>query len=187
VQVEYEKIGKRLRLKVFESFVREMWGEKATRIVRILLDKGKVNEEQIARIALMSKKEVQPLLTRLSEASLISLQDVPRGADRTAIRTIYLWYIDLAKTYSVILTSLYKTLANIIERRSFETFNVSAVIAKLHRSDVGGDEGMLGRGERVALGEWRAKRERLSVLEMRVEECVFVLRDLRGEGDEQST
>jgi len=131
---------------------------------------------------MMSKKDVQPLLTRLSSASLISLQEVPRGADRSAMRTIYLWYIDLAKTYSVILISLYKTLGNILARKHAEADKVSSILDKRERSDVRGDESLLTRGEREALAEYSDKRERLSVLERRVEECVFVLRDLAPEG-----
>lgn len=153
---------------------------------------------QISKVAMMTKKDVQPLLTELSSASLISLQEVPRGADRSAMRTIYLWYvpfflipllvsppiryIDLAKTYSVILTSLYKTLGNILVRTQHETAKVRSILDKRERSDVRGDESLLGRGERDALRDWEEKRLRLGVLERRVEECVFVLRDLAPDG-----
>lgn len=48
VAVEYENIGRRLRLKVFESFVRERWGDNAVRVIRILLDKGKMDEKHVS-------------------------------------------------------------------------------------------------------------------------------------------
>jgi len=183
VAIEYENVGRRLRFKIFETFVRERWGELAIRVLRLLIDKGKMDEKQIAKIAMMSKKDVQPLLTKLASASLISLQEVPRGADRSAMRTIYLWYIDLAKTYSVILTSLYKTLGNILARKNAETQKVSAILSKRERSDVqGNEESFLTRGEREALTAFEEKRLRLGVLERRVEECVFILRDLAPDG-----
>lgn len=91
-------------------------------------------------------------------------------------------YIDLAKTYSVILTSLYKTLGNILVRTQHETAKVRSILDKRERSDVRGDESLLGRGERDALRDWEEKRLRLGVLERRVEECVFVLRDLAPDG-----
>ena len=55
---------------------------------------------------------------------------------------------------------------------------VKAVIEKRQRSDVSEDESLLSRNERETLAEWGSKRERLTVLEMRVEEAVFILRDL---------
>lgn len=55
---------------------------------------------------------------------------------------------------------------------------VKAVIEKRQRSDVSEDESLLSRNERETLAEWGSKRERLTVLEVRVDEAVFILRDL---------
>lgn len=55
---------------------------------------------------------------------------------------------------------------------------VKAVLDKRQRTDVSLDESLLTRNERETLDEWESKRERLTVLEMRVEEAVFILRDL---------
>jgi DNA-directed RNA polymerase III subunit RPC3 len=54
---------------------------------------------------------------------------------------------------------------------------VHAVLEKRERTDVSEDESLLTRNEREVLAEWEAKRERLAVLEARVEEAVFILRD----------
>lgn len=57
VQIEYEIIGKRLRLRVFESFVRErLGGDEAVKVVRILLSMGKLNEEQVCGRLIRGKK-----------------------------------------------------------------------------------------------------------------------------------
>ena len=40
---------------------------------------------------MMPATVVRPLLTSLSAESLISIQEVPKGADRNPQRTIYLW------------------------------------------------------------------------------------------------
>jgi hypothetical protein len=89
-------------------------------------------------------------------------------------------YVDLHKAYSVILGNLYKTLYNIITRRQTEqdAADVRAVLEKRERSDVSQDESLLSRLERDILAEWSTKQERLAVLEMRVEETVFLLKDL---------
>ena len=51
---------------------------------------------------------------------------------------------------------------------------------KRDRSDVNGDERLLGRAEIDALREWENKQERLNVLLLRVEENVFIMRDMEG-------
>jgi len=88
--------------------------------------------------------------------------------------------VDLQKAYSVLLGSLYKTLYNIGVRRRAEEEEpgLKAVLDKRERSDVSQDENLLTRMERDILEEWEVKKEKLTMLEMRVEEAVFILRDL---------
>lgn len=76
--------------------------------------------------------------------------------------------------------NLYKTLYNISARRRAEEEDqgVKAVLDKRERSDVSQDESLLTRTERDVLKDWEDKREKFTVLEMRVEEAVFILRDL---------
>ncbi|KDQ60607.1 hypothetical protein JAAARDRAFT_31565 [Jaapia argillacea MUCL 33604] len=180
VQVEFEIICRRLQRRVLEAVTRERHGDDGVRILRLLLDSGKIDEKQISKIAMMAAKDLRPLLSALSTDALISLQEVPRSADRNPTRTFYLWYVDLTKTYSVLLGYLYKTLFNISMRRRAEEEEpgVQAVLVKRERSDVSQDEGLLTRVEREILQEWESKREKSTVLEMRVEEAVFILRDL---------
>lgn len=146
----------------------------------------------------MAPKDVRPLLMALSTDSLISMQEVPKSADRNPTRTIYLWlvllpsgkqsvpetfrcrYVDLQKAYSMLLVDMYKTLYNISLRRQSECEvpEIKAVLEKRERIDVSQDETLLSRLERELLRGWEEKQERLCVLEMRVEESAFILRDL---------
>ncbi|KAG6909829.1 hypothetical protein DXG01_015102 [Tephrocybe rancida] len=181
IQVEFEIIGRRLRRRVLESVARERHGVEGVRILRLLMDTGKMDEKQVSKIVMMAPKEVRPLLAALAADSLISTQEVPKSADRNPTRTFYLWHVDLNKAYSAILGSLYKTLYNIEMRRRAEmdVSEVKAVLEKRERSDVSQDESLLSRLERDILNEWELKQKRLTVLEMRVEETVFILKDLR--------
>ena len=96
-------------------------------------------------------------------------------------------YVDLPKAYSILLVNLYKTLYNIGMRRRAEeeASTVRAVLAKRERSDVSQDESLLTRNELDTLQKWRSKRERLTVLELRVDDAVFILRDLGSQGDSE--
>ncbi|KAI0080589.1 hypothetical protein K474DRAFT_1769343 [Panus rudis PR-1116 ss-1] len=184
VQVEFEIISKRLKRRVLEAVARERFGDAAVRIIRLLLQTGKMDEKQISKIGMMSPKESRPLLSSLSAESLISIQEVPKSADRNPARTFYLWYVDLPKTYAVLQSSLYKTLYNIASRRQAEEEEpvVKAVLEKRQRTDVMQNEELLTRNEREILAQWQKKREKLTVLEQRVEEGVFILRDFGSHG-----
>ena len=86
-------------------------------------------------------------------------------------------YVDLQKAYSVLLCNFYKMLYNISLRRRAEEEEpaLKAVLEKRARTDVSQDESLLTRMERDVLKEWESKRERLTILEMRVEEAAFIL------------
>ncbi|KAI0807185.1 RNA polymerase III subunit RPC82-domain-containing protein [Fomes fomentarius] len=181
VQVEFEIIGRRLRRHVLESVARERHGDEGVRIIRLLLDNAMMDEKQISKVGMMAAKDVRPLLSAMSAESLVSLQEVPKSADRNPTRMFFLWFVDLQKAYNVLLGNMYKTLFNIAARRQAEQDepNLKAVLEKRQRSDVSQDEErLLTRNERELLAQWERKREKLTVLEMRVEETVFILRDL---------
>jgi DNA-directed RNA polymerase III subunit RPC3 len=80
----------------------------------------------------------------------------------------------------VLLGNFYKTLYNISVRRQGEEEDprVKGVLEKQQRSDVSQDESLLTKMEREILKEWENQRDMLTILEMRVEEVVFILRDL---------
>uniref|UniRef100_A0A8H8CN89 DNA-directed RNA polymerase III subunit RPC3 n=1 Tax=Psilocybe cubensis TaxID=181762 RepID=A0A8H8CN89_PSICU len=186
VQVEFEIIGQRMRQAIVEAVARDKHGPEGVRILRLLSSTGKMDEKQISKNVMMAPKDVRPLLVALSADSLISTQEVPKSADRNPTRTFYLWYVDLQKCYQVILGNVYKTLFNIAARRRSERENseVSAVLQKRERSDVSQDESLLTRLERETLKEWESKEEKLTILEMRVEETIFLLKDLSAYSQE---
>jgi DNA-directed RNA polymerase III subunit RPC3 len=100
---------------VLEAVTRERHGDDGVRILRLLLNTGKMDEkqvsihfifvffsqtisdllptQQISKVAMMSPKDVRPLLSAMSAESLISIQEVPKSADRNPTRTFYLWSV----------------------------------------------------------------------------------------------
>jgi DNA-directed RNA polymerase III subunit RPC3 len=204
-QAMFDELTRRLRHTVLERFARERYGDGGLRVLRLLLARGKMDERTVGKTALMAAKDVRPLLGAMSADGVISMQEVPKSADRNPSRMFYLWYVsldsaaaqirlcssdryvDLKKTYSVVLGRLYKTQYNIAARRRAEGEDalVRAVLDKRARSDVEQDEGLLARNEREVLAEYDARCERLTIIEMRVNEAVCVLRDLRAGGGEE--
>jgi DNA-directed RNA polymerase III subunit RPC3 len=147
---------------------------------------------------MMAPKDCRPLLFALFADNFISLQEVPRGADRNPTRTFFLWwdtsriarvtstdmparYVDLRKAYATLLRTAYKTLHNIGVRRQAEAEEplVKAILEKSQRSDVRQDvERLLTRNEREELAAWEKRSDELTLVETRVEEMAFILRTL---------
>lgn len=90
-------------------------------------------------------------------------------------------YVDLGKASATLLRNAYKTLYNIGKRRQAEAEEplVKAILEKSQRSDVSQDvERLLTRNEREELATWEKRRDELTLVEMRAEEMVFILRTL---------
>ncbi len=145
---------------------------------------------------MMAHKELRPLLSKLSAESLISLSEVPKGNDRNPTRTFYLWYVtiisffqcvieiryvDLPRAYTAMARTLCKTLFNVLARKEGEASSplIRGLLEKCSREDVANDESLLSHTEKALLQTWQSTRDRLSVLANRLDEALFVLRDLR--------
>jgi DNA-directed RNA polymerase III subunit RPC3 len=63
-------------------------------------------------------------------------------------------------------------------RAESERTNIKGLLATRDRSDVAEDDSLLTVAERQVIQTWEEKMLKLSVLETRVDEALFVLRDL---------
>ncbi|KAK1232514.1 RNA polymerase III subunit C82 [Marasmius sp. AFHP31] len=192
IQVDFEVLARRLRRRLLEDITLEKHGPSGLRIVRLLLSlptaEGKLDEKQIAKTVMMAAKDVRPLLTALTADGLVCTVEVPKSADRNPTRMFYLWYVDVERALIGILGGLYKTLYNISARRQAERDDpmLVAVLEKRERTDVKEDEGLLSPLERDMIRSWEEKEERLGVLEGRLQECVFIVRELGKVGGVES-
>jgi DNA-directed RNA polymerase III subunit RPC3 len=86
----------------------------------------------------------------------------------------------LAKTNAIILSILIKTVANIFERKVAESERplVKALLETRERMDVAEDRDVLTVAEKRVLQQWEDKMVKLTVLEARLEEAIFILREL---------
>jgi DNA-directed RNA polymerase III subunit RPC3 len=136
---------------------------------------------QIAKIAMLSPQSIRQITATLSSSSLLELQEVPKSADRQPSRTFYLWHVDLARAYTALISHLYKTLANLLQRKQKEVDERRMLVEKRNRSDVvesGGE--LMGREEKEELERMEQVVRRLTLAEQRTDLNIFVLRDLPG-------
>jgi DNA-directed RNA polymerase III subunit RPC3 len=176
--VDFGALTKILRQTELENIITERFDGVATRLVRILNEKGKLDEKQVSNISLLKQKEARAALTSLYESGFIQLQEVPRDANRQPSRTIYLWYFDMERCRQLVLQDCYKAMARCLQRANTEKEKMRPLLAKAERTDVvGREEHYLSKIERSALQSWKEKEERLLGQVARLDRLVGIFRD----------
>lgn len=135
--------------------------------------------DQLAKLAFLPVKDARETISRLAAASLIEPQEVPRSADRAPSRTFYLWYVDYDKVVHALLNHHYKALANIQVQRQHQLNLRATLVKKRNRPEVRANPTIyLTVSDRMQLKELDKVVVALTVAEMRIDEDLFVLRDM---------
>lgn len=133
---------------------------------------------QLARLAFLTVKDARESIAILSDADLIEPQEVPRTADRAPSRTYFLWHVDYTRVVTSLLGHLYKSLANLQAQKQYQLGLKSALVEKRERTDVRADSSLLSKRDREQIKELDTKMEALTVAEMRIDQQLFVLKEL---------
>jgi DNA-directed RNA polymerase III subunit RPC3 len=151
----------------------------ALRLVRVLLDKGKLDEKTLQEISLLSAKDLRQCLAKLKKNGFLGLQEVPREPQRQPLKTLYLWFYDSDRVRKMLLEDLYKAMTRLLRRLKVERGKVGPLLEKAERIDVrGSEEKFLAGGEMKVLDEWRRREEWLLGEVERLDDSVAILRDV---------
>ena len=176
--VNFRVLSQKLRLIELENTIASRYSTEGVRIVRILLEKGKLDEKAISGLALMNQKRMRHILTTMHEQGHLELQEIPRDNNRAPSRTMFFWFFDPERCRMKVLEETYKTMARCVQRIGMEREIVQSTINKASRTDVVGKEDeFLTVEERKTLTEWREKEEKLLGEVDRLDDLVAVLRD----------
>ncbi|MCJ1307299.1 RNA polymerase III subunit C82 [Agyrium rufum] len=176
--IKYHPLVSRLRLIELENIVLNRYGAPGLRIIRILLEKGKLDEKALGAMSLLNQKILRSILTTMNEAGHLELQEIPRDNNRQPSRTMFLWFFDPERCRLKVLEETYQAMARCLQRRRVEKEKVQVVVDKSLRTDVvGREDELLSRDEREVLGRWRAMEEILLGEVARLDDLVAVLRD----------
>lgn len=176
--IDYTDLSIHLRNAEIFRIITSRFDKYAVRIIRVLIDKGKIDERYLQEIVLMPPKELRQNLAMLKQAGFLELQEVPREAQRQPSRTMYLWFYDPDRVRKMLIEDTYKCMARCFQRMKVEKEKVKPTIEKSERSDVRGkEEKLLAKAELEVLKRWRRKEEWLLGEVGRLDELIFVLRD----------
>ncbi|KAG7237690.1 hypothetical protein INR49_032136 [Caranx melampygus] len=173
-----------------ESVVQERFGSRSARIFRLLLRKRHLEQKQVEDFAMIPAKEAKDMLYTLLSQNLVQLQEIPKTPDYAPSRTFYLYTVNQLSTARMLLQNCYKTVANLIERRLFESKEskrlleksqrIEAILASLQASGAEPEqltevEEMITPPERQQLESLRLHINKLDSAENQVDETIFLL------------
>lgn len=131
-------------------------------------------------------REARHILSELQKLSLIDIQEVPKTAAKNRSQfpgaDYHLWGIDLRKAYGFLLSGVYKTTANLVQRRAKEIERRTGLLAKIDRPDLQGQDLTiyLSAKDQQDYADLQNAMTMLSLAETRTDMVVMMLRDLPG-------
>lgn len=173
-----------------ESVVQERFGSRSARIFRLLLRKHHLEQKQVEDFAMIPAKEAKDMLYTLLSQNLVQLQEIPKTPDYAPSRTFYLYTVNQLSTARMLLQNCYKTVANLIDRRLFESKEskrlleksqrIEAILASLQASGAEPEqltevEEMITAPEKQQLDSLRLHVNKLDSAENQVDETIFLL------------
>ncbi|KAL2314377.1 DNA-directed RNA polymerase III subunit rpc3 [Schizosaccharomyces pombe] len=176
--VNFTHLTDMLRAIEYENFIEQKFGERAIRLLRIIKDKGKIEEKQLANIALLRQRDLRTVLQAMAEIGALELQEVPRSSDRAPSKTFFLWFHRPDRAYSLLLDELYHVIARLYMRLRDERAQRAQLIEKAERIDIkGNEEQYLQKFEQAELKKLYSYEEKLLLQASRLDDMVLVFRD----------
>ena len=177
--IDFRKLASQLRREEAMRLAKSRLDGAALRLLRVLLDCGKLDEKTLQEKSLLSAKDLRQCLAKLKKTGFIGLQEVPKEPQRQPLRNIYLWFYDSDRVRRMLLVDLYKAMSRLFRRLKVERNKVGALLEKAERIDVKGkEEKFLARRELEVLDSWRRKEEWLLGEVERLDDSVAILRDI---------
>jgi DNA-directed RNA polymerase III subunit RPC3 len=134
--IEFEPLISRLKESELDAIIHQRFGDHGLRLTRVLRDKGKLDEKQMLTFGMIKQKDIRTKMTEMHMAGFADIQEVPKDAARTPGRTIFLWYFDAARVETLVLDSIYKTMARHYQVMQFDKIEAAEAIALSKRTDV---------------------------------------------------
>ncbi|OZJ05024.1 hypothetical protein BZG36_02143 [Bifiguratus adelaidae] len=166
--IQFAKIRDELKKRVFFEVLQEQFGSLSVRLVRILMEKGKLDEKMIQKIAMIPQKDTREKLFLLEKAGFVHFQEVPKTADRAPSRTYYLFWVDLDTSYLALTNYIYKSMTNVRQRKQHERHLRQQIIEKTERKDVQENQELLGAYNQKEYAELQQMLSKLEVAEARI-------------------
>lgn len=176
--VDFEPLVDHLKESEVNFILHENFGPEGHRLVRMMRKLGKLDEKFLYQAALLNQKDVRTKLAEMQMAGMVEVQCIPRDANHTVNRSIYLWFFDADRVSTLLLNRLYKTMTRCLQRLEIERRRAGGILSLAARSDVKNNETDALNGEQLnLLQNFRDKESMLLGQLARLDELVGIFRD----------
>jgi DNA-directed RNA polymerase III subunit RPC3 len=177
--IPYAFVSHKLRLEELNKAISSRFGPSALRVVRLLQEKGRLDEKAIGTFSFLDNKVLRSTIASLHKAGYLDVQEIPRDSSRQPSKTIYLWFFDEHRCAKKLTQDTYQAMSRCLQRLKVERDSMRDVLDKASRTDVvGREQKLLASGEWQSLQEWRRREEQILGEVGRLDDIVLVLRDL---------
>ena len=150
----------------------------APRILRILINKGKLEERTLQEIGLLGAKELRQSLSMLKQMGYLELQEIPRNPQRMPNQTVFLWSFEQDRVATLVLENVYTSMVRLLQLLKLERKHIATTLTKLERADVKGkEEEVLPAAELTFLTRFRKVESWVWAEMHRLDSTVAILRD----------
>ncbi|XP_045129166.1 DNA-directed RNA polymerase III subunit RPC3-like [Portunus trituberculatus] len=190
-RVELGEAYRNLTHTLIYQIVEERLGSKAARIFRLIHKNGMMEQDQVADLAMISKKDANLITFRLTQDHLILIHEVRKTlAPSPANKITYLFHIDMEAVVRMCLDWTYRTIYNLMVQREMTQSDNSRLLDKRMRVDSivenlrqsGGTEEqvreveeMMTPAEVQQVEKVSSTQDRLFDAEIGLDETIFVL------------
>ncbi|KAK0704767.1 RNA polymerase III subunit RPC82-domain-containing protein [Lasiosphaeris hirsuta] len=161
-----------------DSVIEQSSGKPGLRLVRLLRDKGKLDEKSLQNVALMRKAEVQQKMLQMQTAGFVHIQEVPRDNKADVKKSFFLWFCDIEKSATRLVDDSYKTMVRCLQILEVIRQREKDVLMLTKRTDVKGREKDVMRKEYYdRYSRFRENEKKLFAQVMRLDDFISLLRD----------
>uniref|UniRef100_A0A7S3YDL3 DNA-directed RNA polymerase III subunit RPC3 n=2 Tax=Lotharella globosa TaxID=91324 RepID=A0A7S3YDL3_9EUKA len=111
--VNIEGIIEEMKLQHAQSIVKQKFGVEGARIFRLVYNKKRLEEKQVAVMATLEKRIVRGLLQNMLCEGFSNVQDVPKDSSRDHTRMMFLWTVNFVEVCKTLMDRMYFTWVNL--------------------------------------------------------------------------
>jgi DNA-directed RNA polymerase III subunit RPC3 len=176
--VDFRPLLRRFQDAELDIVIEETSGRYGLRLAHILRKNGKLDEKNLPHIALMKKAAVQNKMLEMQMAGFVDIQEIPRDNNRTANRTMFLWFTDSERCLDQLLENTYKSMLRTLQILQVQRKQDREVLGLAERQDVRGrEEEIMQATTYMAFIQHKEIEGKLLNQIMRLDDLVAVLRD----------
>ncbi|KTW28102.1 hypothetical protein T552_01963 [Pneumocystis carinii B80] len=177
-KVDYKKLSRLLQELEYERIIEHKFGYIATRLLRIIREKGKVDEKQLASIAFLKQQSIRPILMALTEIGALDIQEIPRKSERQPSSIYFLWFHRFERAKSILIDNIYQEISYYHRHLKNELKQRQKLLTKIERTDVQEHEKeLLPANEQQELKYIRTIEEKILIQISRLDRLIMILRD----------